>query len=186
MRYRVLLVDDEAHVIDSLKRALRKEPYEILGATSAEEALDLLARETVDVIVSDEKMPGMAGSEFLSLVCRRYPETIRMMLTGHANLDTALRAINQGEIYRLLLKPCNEVDLAVAVRQALERREKIRQAGKVVPTANSSSRFLQELEDEHPGITKVKKDPTGAAIIEDPEEDFETLLKEIEKTSNEG
>jgi len=74
MTRKVLFVDDEPHVTDSLKRSLRKEPYEVLSADSASEALKVLAREPVDVVVSDEKMPGMQGSEFLGRVCKLYPE----------------------------------------------------------------------------------------------------------------
>jgi len=87
MKSVVLFVDDEPSFTDSLKRILRKEPYEILSAGSADEALMILDGQVVDVVVSDEKMPGMSGSEFLSIVSKRYPETIRIMLTGHASLD---------------------------------------------------------------------------------------------------
>jgi two-component system probable response regulator PhcQ len=107
MPRRVLFVDDEPHVTESLKRALRKEPYEVLSANSADEALEVLARQPVDVVISDEKMPGMQGSEFLAVVCKQYPETIRIIMTGHGSIEAAIRAINEGEIYRFLTKPCN-------------------------------------------------------------------------------
>jgi two-component system probable response regulator PhcQ len=73
----------------------------------------------VDVVISDEKMPGMSGSEFLSLVRQEYPDTIRIILTGYGSLESAIRAINEGEIYRLFTKPCNVIDLAITIRLAL-------------------------------------------------------------------
>jgi len=88
MARKVLFVDDELHVTEGLKRALRKEPYEIMSANSADKALEILARQPVDIVVSDEKMPGMSGSEFLTVVCRKYPDTIRIILTGHASFGS--------------------------------------------------------------------------------------------------
>ena len=123
MQPRVLLVDDEPHVTEALKRVLREEAYDIRTASSARTALQILARETVDVVVSDERMPGMSGSEFLATVRRSYPNTVRILLTGHANLEAAVRAINEGEIYRFLTKPCKEADLTRAIEHALRRKE---------------------------------------------------------------
>jgi len=123
MQPRVLLVDDEPHVTEALKRVLREEAYDIRTASSARTALQILAREAVDVVVSDERMPGMSGSEFLATVRRSYPNTVRILLTGHANLEAAVRAINEGEIYRFLTKPCKEADLTRAIEHALRRKE---------------------------------------------------------------
>ena len=125
MQHAVLVVDDEPDVRDMLTQALSREPYEVLCADSAEEALDIIAREPVDVVLSDEKMPGMSGTEFLAIVRRQYPDTIRMILTGHASLESAIHAINEGEIYRFFTKPCNMVDLMVTIRQALKHKDLI-------------------------------------------------------------
>ncbi|MFQ5580789.1 MAG: response regulator, partial [Nitrospiria bacterium] len=78
----VLFVDDEPRILEGLKNRLHKEPYTILLATSGEEGLETLENHPVDLVVSDEQMPGMCGSEFLTAVCREYPETIRITLTG--------------------------------------------------------------------------------------------------------
>jgi len=96
MEHKVLIVDDEPTITDLLKDALANEPYDILSAASAEEALPILDREQVDVVISDEKMPGMSGSEFLAIVRQEYPDTVRMILTGHGSLESAIRAINEG------------------------------------------------------------------------------------------
>ncbi len=105
------------------KRTLHREPFEILSAGSANEALQILAREPIDLVISDEMMPGMSGSEFLAEVYRNYPETIKILLTGHANLNVAVRAINEGHIYRFLMKPCNEQEIRITIRQAIQQKE---------------------------------------------------------------
>jgi len=125
MAHKVLFVDDEPHLLAALRRALHKEPYEIVCVTSPAEALRVLAETAVDVVVSDEQMPGMSGSELLAEVRRRYPDTVRMMLSGKATLEGAIRAINDGEIYRFFVKPCNEIDLATTIRHALEQKDLI-------------------------------------------------------------
>ena len=97
MSHTVLLVDDEPNVLDGLTRVLRKEPYEILTANSAEEAATLLEDRSVDLIVSDEEMPGMSGTEFLARVAEQYPDTVRIVLTGNPTLPAALRCQRAGK-----------------------------------------------------------------------------------------
>lgn len=185
MSRKVLFVDDEPRVTESLKRALRKEPYEILSANSANEGLKVLAREPVDVVISDEKMPGMPGSEFLAVVRKLYPETIRIILTGGASMEAAIRAINEGEIYRFLTKPCNEVDLAITIRQALQLKDLMVISRRLLEKNKHQSVLLQDLEKKYPGITKVKRDSTGAIIMdEDTGNDLETLIDQFEKSYN--
>jgi len=130
MRPTVLLVDDDPRVLDGLTRVLHREPYRLLRAGSADEAAAILEREPVDVIVCDEQMPGMCGTEFLARVARNYPEVVRIVLTGEPSLEVALRAINEGRVARFFTKPCNEIDLALTIREALERRS----AGGVIPS----------------------------------------------------
>lgn len=181
MRHKVLFVDDEPHITDALKRALRKEPYEILTASSAQQAFEILARQPVDIVVSDEMMPGMSGSEFVAAVRQKYPDTIRMILTGHASLDAVIRSINQGEIYRFFTKPCNEVDLSVTIRQALQQKDLVAETQRLLKVARQQSNLLHDLEKSHPGITQVETDDSGAILIdEEPNLDFDSLLEEIE------
>ena len=122
MKPKILLVDDEPNITQALTKRLRHEDYEILSAPSAEEALQILAREPIDVVVADEQMPGMSGSELLAVVSREYPDTVRIILTGQANLEAAVRAINEGQIYRFLEKPCAAEELAAIIRQAVQQR----------------------------------------------------------------
>ncbi|GMT41941.1 MAG: hypothetical protein IEMM0002_0352 [bacterium] len=136
MQHKVLLVDDEPAVTEGLKRVLYDEPFQILVARSAKEALYIIDNELIDVVVSDEEMPGLGGLDFLTLVWNKYPDTIRMLLTGKASLELTIRAINEGNLYRFFTKPCNEVDLATTIRQALKQKE----------VQAESTRLQQELE----------------------------------------
>jgi DNA-binding NtrC family response regulator len=181
MSYGVLLVDDEPLVTDTLKRALHKEPYEVYCACSAKEALDILSNEKIDVVVSDEMMPGMLGSEFLGVVCSEHPETIRIILTGHPNLDTALRAINKGHIYRFLIKPCSGPELSITIKQAIQQKELSRKSQNLLATVRRQSSILEDLEKRNPGITRVDRDTSGAIRIPDVEYDLDTLIQEINK-----
>ena len=118
----ILLVDDAPNVTRALRNILRKERYNTLCAHSAQEALEILAQQSIDVLVTDEQMPGMTGSELVAKVYQEYPDTIRIILTGEASIEVAKRAINEGQIYRFLEKPCDGADLAVVIREALETR----------------------------------------------------------------
>ena len=120
---RLLFVDDEPAITRALSVAFRKEPYEIRTAISGQAALALFAEAPFDVIVSDERMPGMCGSDLLAQVRELYPATVRIILSGQANLEAAVRAINAAEIYRFIMKPCPAEELMVTVREALELRD---------------------------------------------------------------
>lgn len=155
----ILVVDDQPMVLGSLKKLFAQAPYSILTAASAHEALDQLERHKVEVVISDERMPGMPGSEFLSIVRQRWPETVRIILTGYASVESAIKAINQGEIFRFLTKPCTSHELHAAVRAALTHRAKLK------PVENNP--LLDSLEKQAPGITQVKRDADGVVIIDD-------------------
>ncbi len=114
----LLLVDDEVHILSSLRRLFRREGYQLLTAHSGAEALDLLATRPVQVIVSDARMPDMDGSELLAKVCKLYPDTVRLMLSGYTDMRAVTRAVNSGELYRFLTKPWDDDELVEAVREA--------------------------------------------------------------------
>ncbi len=114
----LLIVDDEAGILSALKRLLRRDGYHILTAESPALAFDLLAQHPVQVIVSDQRMPEMSGTEFLSRVKQLYPETIRIVLSGYTDLQSVTDAINRGAIYRFLTKPWDDESLRVQIREA--------------------------------------------------------------------
>lgn len=185
MNHTVLLVDDDQNILDGLRRSLRKENYKTLCATSADQALELIRSQPVDVVVSDQDMPGTKGTELLAMVHNEFPDTIRFMLTGQATLEVAIQAINQGAISRFFTKPCNLTDLAVTIQQALQNKVLLAQANRMLKKIQAQSEIIHQMEKESPGITKVKRDAGGAIIVETEHTDFEVLMKEIDKTFSE-
>jgi len=115
----ILLVDDEVNILNSLLRLFRKETYQILVATSGKEGLEILKKQTVQVVISDQKMPEMLGTEFLQKVKDQYPDTVRVILSGHADLNLLIDSINKGEVYRFLTKPWNDQEVKMVIRQCL-------------------------------------------------------------------
>jgi type II secretory ATPase GspE/PulE/Tfp pilus assembly ATPase PilB-like protein/DNA-binding NarL/FixJ family response regulator len=124
--YRLLIVDDEPSIVNALTRVFRRENYDVIGAASAEEALELMGTGPVQVVISDYLMPGMNGAELLKRIKALYPDTIRIMLTGHADTGAVMGAINEGAVYKFILKPWNDDDLRITVALALEQADLIR------------------------------------------------------------
>lgn len=161
MPYRVLFVDDEPAILDGFRKAFRRASFEVYTAESARAALEVLAEVEIDIVVSDERMPKMPGAEFLSRVRRAHPATIRIMLTGQATIEAAIRAINDGRIYRFLTKPIDAHDLKRLIESALAEAH---------PEDRSFHPDLRDrlrgaLESRHPGITDVKRDAHGAIVL---------------------
>lgn len=176
----VLLVDDDPVVLAGLRRAFYREPYDVVLAEGAADALRVLATRSVDVVVTDEQMPGMSGTQFLAKVCAEYPETIRIVLTGHGTFEVAVRAINQGEVYRFFTKPCESLELAIAIRQALQAKDLLVQSRRLLHTVRRQSAVMEDLEHTTPGVTSVARDATGAVVLEEVPTDLDALLKEVE------
>jgi len=123
MERTLLLVDDEQNIMSALSRLFRRDGYRILTANSGTEGLALLAENQVGVILSDQRMPEMSGSEFLSLVKDRFPDTVRIMLSGYTDLASVTDAINRGAIYKFLTKPWEDELLRDNVQRAFEHYE---------------------------------------------------------------
>ena len=118
-RSTILLVDDDPRMCAALARTLRRDPYEVLTCASASEALLLLDRTHVDLVVSDEGMTEMSGTELLRVIARDKPWIGRIMLTGKPTLDVALRAMSEGRIGAFLRKPCAPEELRMKITQVL-------------------------------------------------------------------
>ena len=119
----LLLVDDEENITASLVRLLRRDGYTILRANSGQEGLDILAQHEVGVILSDQRMPGMTGTEFLVKVKELYPDTVRIVLSGYTELNSVTDAINRGAVYKFLTKPWEDDLLRANVEEAFQRYE---------------------------------------------------------------
>lgn len=122
-RRTLLLVDDEEAILSSLKRLFRRDGYHVLTATSGTQGLALLAQQPVDVILSDQRMPGMTGIEFLREARRLYPGTVRITLSGYTDLQSIIEAVNEGAVYKFLTKPWDDDLLRNHVAQAFEQCE---------------------------------------------------------------
>ncbi len=179
----ILLVDDEINVTEALKRSFRREPYTFVTATSGEAALQVLASRHVDVVVSDEQMPGMSGSEFLATVRALYPHTIRMILSGQASLEAAVRAINEGEVYRFFLKPCNPTDLLFTIQRALAHKQLEEQSRRLLREFQKQAAILDKLKHTGEDLLRLDTDDQGAVLIDeaDGEVQMTDLLAEIER-----
>lgn len=122
MKHKILCVDDEPDNVDALERLFRKK-YDVLKATSGDEALKLLKEDIPAVIVSDQRMPGMTGVEFLAKSMKHAPNAVRILLTGYTDIESVIDAINSGQVYRYVTKPWDPVDFANTVEKAVERYE---------------------------------------------------------------
>lgn len=151
----LLLVDDEANILASLKRLFRSDGYTILTAGSGKEGLELLKINSVDVIVSDQRMPNMTGVEFLRQAKAKYPDTVRIVLSGYTELQSITDAINEGAIYKFLTKPWDDQQIRDHINEAFMQKEMFdenRRLGLKIQTANqelaTANRKLAELLQE--------------------------------------
>lgn len=165
-KHTVLIVDDEEMILKSIFRVLRNDNYQIFTAQSGEEGLAVLKQYDVHLVISDQKMPGMNGLDFLKRVKSDYPQILTIMLTGQAELEIAMDAINEAGVYKFILKPWNDDDLKVTVRRALEALELICERDSLLQQVKVQDAFLQDLEKEFPGISKVERDEDGYIILD--------------------
>jgi DNA-binding NtrC family response regulator len=166
---RILIVDDEENVCHALKRSLRKEGYELFFGHEPAEGLEVLKKQPVDMVISDHLMPNMTGLEFLKLVRDRYPDCMRLMLTGHADMQTAIDAINQGNIYRFLTKPWDDTDLKVTLFLAFEQMDLERENRRLLSMVRRQYDLIKAIEKDHPGIGHVVRDAEGYVLLDDDE-----------------
>ncbi len=147
----LLLVDDDPNVLKALKRLLRKENYRLLMAESGQQALNLLSENTVNVIISDHRMPVMTGIEFLSKVKQCYPDITRIVLSGYSDIDTMTQAINQGNIYKFIAKPWRDEQIKVAIKEAFVQNE----------LRMENSRLTEELTKVNAQLTQKNVETSG-------------------------
>ncbi len=120
-RHRVLLVDDEESILRALERLLRREPYEVVATASPRDAVRMLEEQPAGLVVSEQRMMEMAGADFLQQVRQRWPETIRIILSGYPDASAARDAVNSGAGYKYLTKPWDDEEIKLEIRRALEQ-----------------------------------------------------------------
>ncbi|MGA1824051.1 MAG: HD domain-containing phosphohydrolase [bacterium] len=117
----ILIIDDEASILEGFQRIFALEDYKLFIAQSADKGLEILKNNPIDLIICDQKMPNMSGTEFFGKVSQLYPDIIRIILTGKIDLTSTIDAINKGKIYQYITKPCNKDDLKIIIKNALDR-----------------------------------------------------------------
>lgn len=167
MRPAILFVDDEENILSALTRLFRKEDYEILTATSGMDGLKIIEGKDISLVISDHRMPGMTGVDFLARVKETSPDTVRIMLTGYADLEAAMAAINKGEVYRFITKPWNDEELKLTVRQSLEYRDLVLKNRSLTRTVKKQYDILKTLERDYPGISSVTRSDDGSIVIDE-------------------
>jgi response regulator RpfG family c-di-GMP phosphodiesterase len=141
----LLCIDDEPNILAALRRLFRAEGYRVLVAESGAAGLALLEQESVDMVISDMRMPEMTGAKVLEQVCQQQPDVIRILLTGYADIQSIQAAINTGEIYRYIAKPWDDNDMLLTVRQAFERRELVLQTRRLEALTQQQNAELKTL-----------------------------------------
>jgi response regulator RpfG family c-di-GMP phosphodiesterase len=177
-QHTVLFVDDESHVLGTIKRLLQNEAYGVITANSGAEALELLAKQPVSLIVTDQRMPEMSGLDLLKEAKARFPGAIRMIITGYADLEVVIKAINEGEVYRFIPKPWNDEDLKLTVRQALVQYDTLEDNRQLLSTVKMQRAVITEAEQKFPGVVIISnKLKDGVYIIEQATSTLEELMQ---------
>ncbi len=166
----LLLVDDEPNILAALKRLLRRDGYTILTADCGAQGLEVLARNRVDVIISDQRMPGMTGVEFLRAAKLKYPDTVRIVLSGYTELQSVTDAINEGAVYRFLTKPWVDEQLREHIQKAFEYQGLLEENRQLDLKIRSANRELVAANRQLGTVltqtrAQVERDATSLAIV---------------------
>lgn len=135
-KHSLLIIDDEEEITKSLFRQFRRK-YNVFAVNSAKDAFPVLDREDIQVILSDQRMPGLTGVDFFKRIKDSYPDTLKLILSGYSDLDAVIGAINEGQVFRFLTKPWNPIELELALDEAFQKYDLV----------NSNHQLLQELEN---------------------------------------
>lgn len=165
-QFKILLVDDSPNILKALERTFKSEDYALFTAESSIEALAILEKTSIDLIISDEHMPGCSGSELLKRTCELYPDVIRFMITGLTDIEVVKSAINKGEIYRFFTKPWDDFELLISVKYALKQKGLKMENKTLRKAVEKQDQILSKLEKENPGITKVNLTENGAIVLD--------------------
>lgn len=157
----LLIVDDEPNVCDSVHDLLRRE-FRVLKAHSAEEGFRLMQEEEVHIVMSDQRMPQISGVELLTSVKARYPQAIRMLFTGFAELESVIAAINQGHVFQFVRKPWQPEELLLAVRQAAAEYDRLER------TAREREHLLEEIKELRDRLSALESEVRRLGVSEGP------------------
>src|SRR5580704_8365369 len=146
-RHTILVVDDEPDVVKSVQDLLRLE-YRVLGATRAKSAMEIMRGEEVHVVMTDQRMPEITGVEFLRQIRGDYPEAIRLLFTGYADIRAVIDAINQGNVYRYITKPWDPEELQSVIREACERYDLLVERKRLFSLLQTQNKELETVNNQ--------------------------------------
>jgi response regulator RpfG family c-di-GMP phosphodiesterase len=164
----VLFVDDDPAILRMIRRALLGRPFEVVTVSTGAEAIEVMESRRIDVLVSDLEMPQMSGIELMQLARRRFPGTLRMVLTGAASPETTLDAINRCEVVRFFPKVFEPELFAMALHDLEGRIEQSRGDDEIAAREARRERLLRQSETRFPGVMTVGRDGAGRMIIDLP------------------
>ncbi|MCD4780057.1 MAG: response regulator [Candidatus Omnitrophica bacterium] len=163
--YKILLVDDEEMILTALVRTLRSKEYHFFTAPSAEEALEIINREKIDLVISDYKMGEVNGLQLLEEISEVSPDTLNILLTGNADIHMAIDAVNKAVLYKFILKPWDNEELKISIKRALEQKDLLTQNTFLANELQKRDKVISDLENQYPGISDVDADPSGNIIL---------------------
>ncbi|WP_165226393.1 hybrid sensor histidine kinase/response regulator [Aquisphaera insulae] len=169
-RHTLLIVDDEVDVLESLRHQFHR-AYRVLTATSGDQAVSLLEQNQVHLILSDQRMPGMQGDAFLSRARRIQPDAIRMLFTGYADIQAVINAVNEGHIFRYILKPWDTVELEGIIRQAADQYNLLAERKQLIAELQGANAQLVHANEELAQAGQLK-----TAFIEVASHEFNTPI----------
>ena len=161
----VLIVDDEESVREPISRLLEREGYRVHCANSGEAALEILKQVPIQLVISDQNMPGMSGIELLKLIRERHPQVLRIMLTAEADPRVIIRSINEGEVYRFIPKPWDNIMLRVVVYFAFETVQLEEENRRLRQTLRRQIDFVRGLKREYPYLSALAQQEEAELML---------------------
>ncbi len=169
-RHKLLVVDDEVDVLESLRHQFHRK-YDVLTSCSGPEAIEILKTHDVDLILTDQRMPGMSGDVFLQRARALKPDAIRMLFTGYADIQGVIRAVNEGQIFRYILKPWDSFELEAIIRQGADQYDLLAERRLLLAELQSANEELVRANDELARAGQIK-----TAFIEVASHEFNTPI----------
>jgi response regulator RpfG family c-di-GMP phosphodiesterase len=160
-KHTILVVDDEELFLKNIQRVLSDENYNIITASNGQEGLDVLEKQKVSMVICEYELPLMNGLEFLIKVRIIYPDILTIMMTDLADIELAIKAINEAGVYKFLLKPWNDIDFKSMIKKTMESLQMIKERDVLIRKVKTHESTLKDLEKRYPGITKVERDEDG-------------------------
>jgi len=166
-KHTILVVDEEEIYLENIQGMLSDENCNIVTASSGQKGLDILKKQQVSMVISEYKIPLMNGLEFLEKVRIIYPHILTIMLTDQADIQLAIKAINEAGVYKFLLKPLDDIEFKNTIKKTLESFQVIKERDVLVRKVKTHEATLKDLEKRYPGITKVERDEDGYILPHD-------------------